>query len=172
MLMKMSQSIIRIIAIITIINFGTAAACDAPDQAATMERDAPPASADVPREQAEADIRETHDAYLRTLVEEGSDAALMRYYGDDFTYVGVDGKIIDKSGLRARMRQNELQHIELEDDLRRVSVYGDVVVLSGHSTSTGSERGREFTTTEGYTEVWIRRDGRWQLVAEQITLQN
>lgn len=157
--------------IITIILVGFAAACNAPEQAELAEPEAQPISAPVSAEDAEREVREAHEAYYRTLVEEGSDAALVRYYGDDFTYVGVDGKIIDKAGLRARMQQNELQHFELEDDLRRVSVYGDVALLSGHSTSTVTDRGKELVSTEGYTEVWVRREGHWQLVAEQITLQ-
>ena len=103
-------------------------------------------------------------------MEEGSDVALVHYYGDDFTYVGVDSKIIDKQGLTARMQRNELQHFELEDDLRRLGIYSDVVVLSGHSSSTVTDQGEEKTTMESYTKVWVRRDGRWELVAELITL--
>lgn len=155
----------------TIILIGVAAACNAPDQAERAEPQAQLLSATESAEEAERAVREAHGAYYRTLVEEGSDAALVRYYGDDFTYVGVDGKIIDKAGLRARMQHNELQHFELEDDLRRVSLYGDVAVLSGHSTSRGTERGKALVSTEGYTEVWVRRERNWQLVAEQITLQ-
>lgn len=154
----------RIIAIILV---GLAAACNAPEQAKLAELEAQPILA----EEAEREVREIHDAYYRTLVEEGSDAALVRYYGDDFTYVGVDGKIIDKARLRARMQRNELQHFELEDDLRRVSIYDNVAVLSGHATTTATDRGEEQTGMEGYTEVWVRRDGRWELVAEQITPQ-
>lgn len=127
------------------------------------------APADPPS--AENEVRAIHDEYYQTLVTEGSDAALERYYGDDFTYVGVDGKLIDKTGLKARMKRNELGHFTLEDDLKRISVYGDVAVLSGHSTSTVTDRGQTRTTTEGYTEVWVNRDGRWQLVAEQLTPQ-
>lgn len=120
---------------------------------------------------AEQEVRQIHEAYLRSFVEEGPDVALERYYADDYTYVGVDGKIIDKAGLKARMRRNELGHFTIEDDLRRVSLYGDVAVLSGHSTSSLTDRGQEKVTHDGYTEVWVRRDGRWQLVAEQVTTQ-
>ena len=102
---------------------------------------------------------------------ESAPSALLAYYGDDFTYVGVDGKMIDKAGLRARMQRNALQTYELEDDLRRLSVYGEVAIVSGHSLTHGTDRGKEWRATEGYTEVWVHRDGRWQLVAEQITLQ-
>lgn len=122
-------------------------------------------------EQAEDEVRKIHEAYYKTLVEEGPDVALERYYNDDYTYLGVDGKIIDKAGLKARMQRNQLELFTLEDDLRRVSRYGHVAVLSGHTTSSHTDRGQDKVTHDGYTEVWVRRDGLWQLVAEQITPQ-
>jgi hypothetical protein len=146
-------------------------ACVSPDEADRADPTAQATESRVAAEPSEQGVRDAHDAYYRALLEEGSDSALVRYYGSDFTYVGVDGTIIDRAGLRARMAQNELRHFDLVDDLRRVSVYGDVAVLSGHSTSTVADRGRELTTSEGYTEVWVHR-GRWELVAEQITLQD
>jgi len=119
----------------------------------------------------EKEVRAVHAAYYQTLMTEGSDAALERYYSDDYTYLGVDGKVIDKAGLKARMKRNELAHFSLTDDLRRVSIYGSIAVLSGHSTSSVTDKGIKKDTTEGYTEVWLKQNGKWQLVAEQITPQ-
>lgn len=166
--MKSVKWLLPIVLVIGAVGFG----CNAPKDAGLGAPQAQPVTASLPAEQAEREVREAHEAYYRTLVEEGSDAALVRYYGDDFTYIGVDGKIVDKEGLRVRMQRNELQHFELEDDLRRVSVYGDVAVLSGHSTTKAKDKGEEHAATEGYTEVWVRRDGRWELVAEQLTPQD
>ena len=156
--------------LIAIVMMGLSSACNTSARSDPAMSEAPPASEAESAVQAEQEVRQAHGDYYRMLVEEGSDAALVRYYGDDFTYLGVDGKFIDKQGLRARMLENELQHFELEDDLRRVSVYGDVAVLSGHSTSRVTDRVRQVAATEGYTEMWVRR-GDWELVAEQITLQ-
>jgi hypothetical protein len=121
---------------------------------------------------AESEVRAAHAAYVETLLGEGADAALERFYDDDYTYVGVDGIFIDKAGLKARMKRNELAHIELVDDLRRVSVYGDVAVISGHSTTSAMDKGEKWSGTEGFTAVWVKRDGRWLVVAEQATQQN
>ncbi len=57
----------------------------------------------------------------------------------------------------------------LDDTVIRTSVYGDVAVVTGESKSSGLDKGKAFKGTEGYTEVWVKRGGRWWLVAEQIT---
>ncbi len=121
---------------------------------------------------AAREVRHMHAEYYRTLTKEGPDAALEQFYADEYTYIGVDGKLIDKTGLKARMKRNELALFTVQDELERISIYGDVAVLSGHSTSNVNDRGEVKTSREGYTEVWVKRDGRWQLVAEQITLQD
>ncbi len=129
------------------------------------------ASSDQTLPNPASEIREIHKGYFQMLVNEGSDAALEKFYSEDYTYVGVDGKLIDKAGLKERMKSNKLAHSTLTDDLRRVSVFGDVAVLSGHSKSVVSDKGETETSVEGYTEVWVKRDGRWYLVAEQVTPQ-
>ncbi|MDH3376851.1 MAG: nuclear transport factor 2 family protein [Gammaproteobacteria bacterium] len=143
------------------------AACTSPDQTNAV----PSATSSLSPERAEREVRQIHEAYYKTLVKEGPDAALGRYYSSDYTYLGVDGKIIDKAGLKARMKRNKLGLFTMEDDLRRVSIYGDVAVLSGHTKTSLTDRGQEKVTLDGYTEVWVRREGSWQLVAEQITPQ-
>jgi len=120
---------------------------------------------------AEKQVRAIHDAYYQTLLTEGEDVALERYYDEDFTYLGVDGFIIDKAGLKARMRRNQLAHYTLKDELKRLDLYGDTAVISGHSVSTVSDRGQTRSNGEGYTEVWVKRAEGWKLVAEQITPQ-
>ena len=151
---------------LTVVALCSVLALGAPTQA-----QGPGATAADGRAALEAEVRAVHAAYLKTLTTDGVDAALERYKADEFTYVGLDGKIIDKAGIKARMKQNQLALYSLSDDLRRVSVYGNTAVLSGHATGSGTDKGKEQKIAEGYTEVWVKQDGKWQLVAEQITPQ-
>jgi ketosteroid isomerase-like protein len=120
---------------------------------------------------SESEVLSAHEAYWRALVTEGPDVALERFYADVFTYVGVDGLLIDKPGLKARMKRNQLANLELKDDLRRLTVYGVVAVISGQSESVVRDKGQARTATEGYTEVWVKRGEGWKLVAEQVTVR-
>jgi len=52
----------------------------------------------------------------------------------------------------------------------RVRVYGETAVVTGLSVSADRWAGREFAERKlRYILVFVRRDGRWQIVAEQRT---
>jgi ketosteroid isomerase-like protein len=55
------------------------------------------------------------------------------------------------------------------DDLS-VRVYGDTAVVTGRSVFNGSYQGKSASVTQRFTDVFIKRDGRWQVVASQATL--
>jgi ketosteroid isomerase-like protein len=44
-----------------------------------------------------------------------------------------------------------------------------VAVVTGRSVSGGTVDGRDVTITQRYTDVYVRRDGRWRIVASQGT---
>jgi ketosteroid isomerase-like protein len=46
-----------------------------------------------------------------------------------------------------------------------VDAAGDVVVAHGRVNQRATAEGREWHGTFLVTDVWVRRDGRWQLVA-------
>jgi hypothetical protein len=126
----------------------------------------------TPRAPYESEVRAAHEAYWHALLTEGSDVALERFCAEEYTYVGVDGVLIDKAGLKARTKRNELTNLELKDDLRRLSEYGTVAVISGQSESVVRDKGNVDKSSEGYTEVWVKRGDGWKLVAEQVNLRN
>jgi ketosteroid isomerase-like protein len=51
----------------------------------------------------------------------------------------------------------------------RVSVYGDTAVVTGLEKMKGTYKGAFGQFTVCFTNVFVRRDGRWQLVAHQST---
>jgi ketosteroid isomerase-like protein len=44
---------------------------------------------------------------------------------------------------------------------------GDVAVVTGRSLSAGRLEGRDIEVVQRYTDVFVRRVGRWQVVASQ-----
>jgi ketosteroid isomerase-like protein len=56
-----------------------------------------------------------------------------------------------------------------EIDVDRVRVIGDVAVVTGRSVSAGRIDGRDVTVTQRYTDIYVRRDGRWRVVASHGT---
>ncbi|HEX6396028.1 MAG TPA: nuclear transport factor 2 family protein, partial [Steroidobacteraceae bacterium] len=50
-----------------------------------------------------------------------------------------------------------------------IRFYGEVALLSGHTTMTGTYDGEKFTSNYRYIDIYVRRDGRWKIVSVQIT---
>jgi ketosteroid isomerase-like protein len=87
---------------------------------------------------------------------------------------GVDYAIIDDSG-ELRNKQQELALARNErittstvGDMD-VRVYGSTAVVVGRFAITGNENGQAFRVSGRFTDVWIQRNGGWQVVSTQNT---
>jgi len=56
-----------------------------------------------------------------------------------------------------------------EIDVDRVRLLGDVAIVTGQSLAAGLVDGRDVTVRQRYTDIYVRRDGRWRIVASQGT---
>ena len=70
--------------------------------------------------------------------------------------------------IAAAMSPDQAWSAHKSDDLR-VRVFGNVAVVTGVSTLTGSAKGY-VAGPRRFTEVWVKRSGRWQEVGGQSTL--
>ena len=114
---------------------------------------------------------------LRRLTREMSSSVLRgdkslaeRYLAD--TYIETDGngnvatkaQILDNStGALAGMKPT----IDLEDI--QVRVYGNTAVVSFRPNFHFEANGQKISNSYRTTDVWLRRDGRWQLIAEHYS---
>ncbi|MBA3715387.1 MAG: nuclear transport factor 2 family protein [Pyrinomonadaceae bacterium] len=48
-------------------------------------------------------------------------------------------------------------------------VYGDAAVVTGRWASKGTRKGKTFDDNERYTTVYVKRDGRWQIVSDHTS---
>lgn len=89
--------------------------------------------------------------------------ALERFLGEEFALQAPDLGRMD----RARWLQTSPNYNidSLKYDNIQVHLYGDVAVMQSRAISKamfqGQDRSREFLLTD----VWVKRDGRWQVVA-------
>jgi hypothetical protein len=83
--------------------------------------------------------------------------------------IDVDGQRSDKTATLDRMKSSSarLQSNPVDDMV--VRVYGNTAVVTARATPTGVRAGQEFRRSVRYTRVWVRRDGRWQIVLFQQT---
>jgi ketosteroid isomerase-like protein len=106
-------------------------------------------------------------AYLRRDTD-----ALQRVLADDFTSTDALGTVSDKAryimaSVKAPATFSLASEFELDDV--KVRVYADVAVVTGRATDKGWDRGPNPSGRYRFTDVFVRRQGRWQAVASQGT---
>ncbi len=96
-------------------------------------------------------------------------ATMERVYADDYVYNHSNGSITNKAQEIAEYMSSDLKWTAQKTDGLKVRMYGDVAVVTGVSTLTGSAKGYA-SGPRRFTEIWVRRNGRWQTIGGQSTL--
>ena len=96
-------------------------------------------------------------------------AAVDKILAADWQGIDYDGQIVDKATYMAHMRseQSTLQSEELSQ--MKVRVFGNTAIVTGRDTEKSTDRGKDSSGTYVWTDVFVLRNGRWQVVASQST---
>jgi len=99
------------------------------------------------------------------------DAAFMqKLFADEYLDTDWDGATYTKAQDIANVKSEDT-HIEsfVLSDLK-VHVYGDTAVVTGRITIKATFKGKDISGAHQFTDVFVKRDGRWQVVATQSTV--
>ena len=95
--------------------------------------------------------------------------ALNRILADDWIGIDFEGTILNKvqalNGIGSG--SGSLQSTVLRD--MKVRVYGNTAVVTGTDTEKGEYHGKDSSGRYCWTDVFVRRNGRWQAVSSQST---
>jgi ketosteroid isomerase-like protein len=110
--------------------------------------------------------REWLDAYQKH-----DAAALERIEADDFTLTEADGKVTTKPEDVASIRNSKPPQPDDSFDVEdlKVRLYGDTAILMGRVILKYRNRGQIVVERYRYTDTYLKRRGRWQVVASQLT---
>jgi ketosteroid isomerase-like protein len=95
-------------------------------------------------------------------------AALGRLLADDWVYLGplgIETKSQHLAGLKSG--DDKLESITLID--MKVRVFGNIAVVTGREHETSSSKGKDTSGNYLWTDVFVKRLGRWQAVNSQDT---
>ena len=95
--------------------------------------------------------------------------AIGRFLADDWVIIDADGGIVDKARFLGVIKSGDLSHQTMESDEVHVRIYGEAALVTGLTATKGKFIGQEFSTRERATDVFVKRDGRWQCVFSQLT---
>lgn len=100
---------------------------------------------------------------------EGDLAALQGMLGDELTYTHANGWTQTKSEFIEMIRSKQLQYVAIEPANIQVRSYGTAAVATGRAELTVRSEGKEESLQVRFIDVYVRRRGRWQMVAWQST---
>ena len=88
---------------------------------------------------------------------------------DDWIIIDPNGEIVDRARFFEVIKSGALTHETMESEDIRVRIYGDSAVVTAITSTKGKFMGHEFSTRERATDVFIKRDQRWQCVLTHLT---
>ncbi len=96
-------------------------------------------------------------------------AALQSLFATEYFATDWEGVTYNKSQeiANAMAPDSRTQSFVLSD--LKVQVYGDVAVVTGLNTIKATFKGADVSGAYRFTDVFVKRDGRWQAVATQGT---
>jgi ketosteroid isomerase-like protein len=106
--------------------------------------------------------------FERAVVSNDADA-IGKFLPDDWVIIDPDGGFIDRTRFLSVIKSGQLSHELMESEDVKVRNYGDSAVLTALTRTKAKFMGQEFTTQERATDVFVKRDGRWQCVFSQLT---
>ena len=92
-------------------------------------------------------------------------ATLDRLLAEDLTYTHTNAKVDRKADYLEPFKSGRTRYVSLDPSEITIRLYSDTAVLTGRMMSVALVMGAESRTDLRFTSVWIRRDGRWQMVA-------
>jgi hypothetical protein len=129
------------------------------------------------KQDAGNDQKKTIDRTIRQLDSERIQAqidadtvALNRIYADDFIGVGPSGTVRTKPQVISDFTSRGLKFQSITTDEVQVRIYGNTAVETGRSTMIGQDKNKVVPVDNRFTRVWVKLNGRWQLVANHYSL--
>lgn len=114
----------------------------------------------------EKEIRKLEEALTQTEMKVDVDA-LDRIYADDIMVTAPIGICVDKPAVMTEIRQAAEKAVvgRYDKDELKVRAFGDTAVSSYRMTAEATFEGTEIKRQFCSTNVWMKRNGHWQIVA-------
>ena len=100
----------------------------------------------------------------------GDRAFIEGLLADDWSVTDAAGQVLTRKQVLDETFASTDRRIESMaiDDLR-VRPLGETAIVTGRTRATGSYKGQSATVVIRFTDVFTRRDGRWQIVASHAS---
>jgi ketosteroid isomerase-like protein len=87
----------------------------------------------------------------------------------DYLFIDPSGMVHTREEDLAIARSGDLKVESMTIDEMKVRVYGDTAVATGQTTMKGSFKTQDISGKYRWTDVFVKRNGKWQVVNAQLT---
>src|SRR5438270_11883030 len=116
----------------------------------------------------EDQIKKLEQDWAQATLKSGA-AAVDQYEADDIVTTDPGGRVTDKAQDKTDLSSGDLKFVSMELSDMTVHVYGNAAVAAGTNTLKGTYKGQDITGKYRFTDTWVKRNGKWQVVATQST---
>lgn len=110
---------------------------------------------------------------LATAWVKGDRSFIEQILADDWSVTDLTGRVLKKAEvLEEAFGSQDRQIVSMRIDEINVRPFGDWAIVTGRTQAAGRYRGAASQVTLRFTDVFAKRNGRWQVVASQATLLN
>ncbi len=89
---------------------------------------------------------------------------------DDYVITMEDGSTLSKVGFISHTAEPS-EHIETAEFLDiKIRMHGDAAIVTGAYHERGESAGKRFDYRDRLTDVWMKIDGKWKLIASHYSL--
>jgi ketosteroid isomerase-like protein len=118
--------------------------------------------------EAEEQLLRVEKEFAETIVSNNLEG-LGRIVADDWIIIDPNGEIVDRARFFEVIKSGALTHDTMRSEDFRVRIYGESALVTAVTRTKGKFMGQEFTTQERATDVFVKRDSRWQCVLTHLT---
>jgi ketosteroid isomerase-like protein len=98
-------------------------------------------------------------------------AALDKIWADDYHFINPHGDLVTKAQRLENVKSGATSFEDIQPQREQLSVKGNIAVDIGRVTLKGTKySGKESSGEYRYMNVWTKEQGKWRLVANQVTL--
>ena len=117
---------------------------------------------------AEQAIRKVEKEWAEALVKRDA-AAIARIESPDWTLADPDGNLVTKATADANLKSGAVAFESVHNDEMNVRVFGDTAIAYGLVTEKMTLQGKDASGQFRFTDVFIKREGRWQAVSTHLS---
>jgi ketosteroid isomerase-like protein len=116
----------------------------------------------------EQQLKDAETAWSQAYVK-GDIASLDKLLAAEYLFTDQDGKTFTRAEDIASVKSGEFKMTSFKIDDLKIHVYTDFATVTGLNEFVATDSGKDASCKCRFTDVFVKRDGRWQAVASHVS---